>query len=94
MLYTDFIFMLEEEYSQTSSNGHLSTTATSLQWPFFLQTVHTLTLVMATFCCPQCGRCRGSTVEKYYLISSCPEFFFRMVSSHPTSRVFLLVAQF
>ena len=35
MLYTDFIFMLEEEYSQTSSNGHLSTMATSLQWPFF-----------------------------------------------------------
>ena len=30
MLYTDFIFMLEEEYSQTSTNGHLSTTATSL----------------------------------------------------------------
>ena len=64
MLYTDFIFMLEEEYSQTSSNGHLSTMATSPQWPplynghFFLQTVHTLTLVMATFCCPQCGRCR------------------------------------
>ena len=27
MLYTDFIFILEEEYSQTSSNGHLSTTA-------------------------------------------------------------------
>ena len=30
MLYTDFIFMLEEEYSQTSSTGHLSTTTTSL----------------------------------------------------------------
>ena len=27
MLYTDFIFMLEEEYSRTSTNGHLSTTA-------------------------------------------------------------------
>ena len=47
MLYTDFIFMLEEEYSQTSCNGHLSTMAI-----FFLRTVHTLTLVMATFCCP------------------------------------------
>ena len=35
MLYTDFIFMLEEEHSQTSSNGHLSTMATSLQQPFF-----------------------------------------------------------
>ena len=47
MLYTDFIFILDEEYSQTSSNSHLSTTAI-----FFLWTVHTLTLVMATFCCP------------------------------------------
>ena len=27
MLYTDFIFMLEEEYSRTSTNGHLTTTA-------------------------------------------------------------------
>ena len=59
MLYTDFIFMLEEEYSQTSSNSHLSTTATSLQWPFFFaHSPYILTLVMATFCCPQCGRCR------------------------------------
>ena len=33
MLYTDFIFMLEEEYSQTSSNSHLSTMATSPQRP-------------------------------------------------------------
>ena len=40
MLYTDFIFMLEEEYSRTSTNGHLTTTAI-----FFLRTVHTLTLV-------------------------------------------------
>ena len=37
----------KNKYSRTSTNGHLSTTATSLQRPLFLsrRTVHTLALV-------------------------------------------------
>ena len=95
MLYTDFIFILEEEYSQTSSNGHLSTMATSLQWPFFFADSPYIDSCHGHFLLsPMWPLKRGSTLEKYYLISSCPEFFFRMVSSHPTSRVFLLLALF
>ena len=62
-------------YSRVSTNGHLSTTATSLQWPCFFggQSIHQLlyqTLynghlsTIATFFCPQGGRCGGSTVYK------------------------------
>ena len=54
MLYIDFdfIFTLEEEYSRTSTNSHLTTKAI-----FFLWTVNTLTLVststiVSTFFCP------------------------------------------
>ena len=56
--------------SRTSSNGHLSTTATSLQWPVFLadspyiDSCFNLS-TMATLFCPQDGH--GREVQLYFL---------------------------
>ena len=64
-----YYFVNNRRYSRTFTFGHLSTTATSLQWPFFLgrQSIRNLS-TMATFFCPQGGRCeRFNCVQKGHL---------------------------
>jgi len=79
---------------QTSTNGHLSTMATSLQRPFFLADSQTLTLVLnlsttTTIFCPK----RGCCAEVQLLFRSCRVYnqlcwskicnFHLLLSSHP-----------
>ena len=62
MLYTDFIFILDEEYSQTSSNSHLSTTAIF----FCTQSIHIDSCYGHFLLSLMWPLLRGSTVEKYF----------------------------
>ena len=68
-----YYFVNNRRYSRTFTIGHLSTTATSLQWPFFLgrQSIRNLsTMAMATSLqwplssVPKVAVVRGSTVYK------------------------------
>ena len=64
------IFSIRKKYSRTSTNGHLSTTATSLQRPplynshFFWRTVHTFTFVSTSLQWPLYSVPKVAIVER------------------------------